>query len=764
MAKKRGKKSGGAQAPKSGKKSGGAPAPKSGKKAAAGRPAVKGPKATDGMTGAQKVVWFSLLAMVFMVPLAMSNANWIGRLMPSLAQTFSAPLTYDQFDIVKVFVMRACALVGFGAWAFDFFLRGGKLRRTKADWLILILLGWILLTSFTSIHPATAFFGKYRRFEGWLSFLTYAVTFFLVTQIVDRPSRIRSLTATLMVSAGIVSGYGVLQYAGLDPINWGSVLPFEFNRAFATFGNPDLLGGFIIFPLVMCPAMALSEKRLGWRIAYWLVFFITVVTWITAFVRGAWLGGGLGLIIVTVAIIRARPSLEVPDYVAGGATALAGVGVIARSAMSPVPVLNFFQRFMSIFEFGAGSAKTRFEIWDAAVNATKARPILGFGADTFRLVFPKYKPLAYTHDAGYISVADNVHNYPLQMASAIGVPGVLLLYATFGWILWLAAPNAFAKDKGSERLVITGFWAAAIGYITHLMTGLSVTGSTIFLWIAFAIVLTPLATITEVKPPAWGPLAAIIALAVSVAGFVGNGVYIVADNYYLRGQFGIVSPGRTAVDELKTAVALNPYNDMYRSEIGKAYMDQMNGWLQEASRLQQAGQDPSAASQNAYNAFRESVAAYEDVMRFVPTEYDNYVFLSALYNQAGQYFDPRFFNDAIRVAKEGQRAEPFGPLVRFQEATALYHMKREAEAVKVLEVAVKQDWMFLEARMMLADLYERHGEYSKAAGQYQFLLLANANDANARAKLMKYTGAAATQGPIAVLPQYASGPTSTPAP
>ena len=161
--------------------------------------------------------------------------------------------------------------------------------------------------------------------------------------------------------------------------------------------------------------------------------------------------------------------------------------------------MNVGARLASIFKFGEGSALTRFEIWQAAIDAIKARPIFGFGADTFRLVFPKYKPLAYVKDAGYLSVADNVHNYPLQLMAGIGIIGFLLLYGIFGWALWLGAPNAFARGKGTERLVVAGFWAAAVGYITHLMTGLSVTGSTVFLWMALAIIVAPTATEHEFK-------------------------------------------------------------------------------------------------------------------------------------------------------------------------------------------------------------------------------------------------------------------------
>ena len=82
--------------------------------------------------------------------------------------------------------------------------------------------------------------------------------------------------------------------------------------------------------------------------------------------------------------------------------------------------MNFALRFASIFETGEGSGLTRTEIWQAAIKAITSSPmrfIFGWGADTFRLVFPKFKPLAYTHDAGYLSVADNVHDYPLQLAA-----------------------------------------------------------------------------------------------------------------------------------------------------------------------------------------------------------------------------------------------------------------------------------------------------------------------------------------------------------
>jgi O-antigen ligase/tetratricopeptide (TPR) repeat protein len=698
---------------------------KSSKGSGKGKPSTVAPapksalSPTAGMSTWDLIAWYSLLGLVLLTPLAMSNMNWLSSAFPG---SFQLPLTYDQFDIVKVFVMRAFAVTGLLAWSFQFFFKGGKLRRTKVDWLILVFLGWVLITCFTSISPATAILGKYRRFEGLLSFITYAVVYFLVVQLADRQSRIRSIAKVLLISGGLVAFYGLLQYAGLDPVNWGSKLPFEANRAFSTFGNPDLLGGFLIFPLVVSVGMALSEKKTLWRIVYWTVFLITVACWIVAFVRGAWVGGTVGLIAVIIAAVLAKPKLGAVDWSFAGITGVAAAGLVARSLTNTNSVLNVWVRLQSILKFGEGSALTRFEIWQAAWSGIKSSPfraIFGFGADTFRLVFPRYKPLAYVKDAGYLSVADNVHNYPLQLMAGIGIIGFLLLYGLFGWALWLGAPNAFARGKGTERLVIAGFWAAAIGYIAHLMTGLSVTGSTVFLWLALAIILAPTATETEhvVKP--WSAAVGLVLGLVLAAAWAGNVTFFVADNYFLRGQFP--AAGEDAPTLLKTAIALDPYNDMYRSMLGQSYQNQTLGWLQKASQEQGAGTDPSTSLTQAKLSLQEAVDSFKQTIALVPTEYDNYLFLSGLYNQAGNYLDPAYFKDAIKVADEGIAVEPYGPGVRMQKALAQASMGDAVGAAKTLDEAVNMDPNYLEIHVLYAQVLVEAGRLREALGQYKAL-------------------------------------------
>ncbi len=671
---------------------------------------------TAGMSTWDLIAWYSLHGLVLLVPIAMSNMNWLSAFFPN---SFQLPLTYDQFDIVKVFVMRAFAISGLLAWSFQYFFKGGKVRRTKLDWFIVGFLGWVLITSFTSISPATALLGKYRRFEGFFSFVTYAVVYFLTVQLADRPGRIRALARTLLISGAIVAFYGVLQSLGLDPVSWGSKLPFEANRAFSTFGNPDLLGGFLIFPLSISMAMALSERQIAWRVFYWLTFLLCVWAWIAAAVRGAWIGGTVGIIAVIVAAALAGAKLGVVDWGLAGLTGAAAIGLVIRSLSMPGTVFNVPERLASIFKFGEGSALTRFEIWQAAIDAVKARPIFGFGADTFRLVFPEYKPLAYVKDAGYLSVADNVHNYPLQLMAGIGIVGFLLLYGIFGFALWLGLPNAFARGKGVERLVIAGFWAAAIGYITHLMTGLSVTGSTVFLWLALAVIVAPTATTHERKVKRWFPAVGVTLCAVLVVAWVGNVTFVVADNYFLRGQFP--AAGEDAPTLLKTAISLDPYNDMYHSMLGQSYQNQMLSWLQKASQDQQAGTDPTTSLTQARLSLQESVDAFRQTIALVPTEYDNYLFLSGLYNQAGNYLDPAYYAEALKVADEGIAVEPYGPGVRMQRALAQAGTGDVVAAAKTLDSAVTMDPNYLEIHVLYAQLLVDAGRLNDALGQYKAL-------------------------------------------
>jgi O-antigen ligase len=639
--------------------------------------------------------------MVFITPIIISNLSFLG---------LRLPISFDQFDIIKVFTQRVLALVALSAWSWEMLVKGGRIRRTPVDWLILAFLGWVALSAIFSIHLPTALFGKYRRFEGWFSFLTYAVIYFLVLQLADKPKRIHRLAQTIFFSGLLVAAYGILQALGGDILQWGQ-LPFEANRSFSTYGNPDLLAGFLMFGTMVSLGLAISESNLVWRGVYWLGFLMNSMVVVTAFARSAWVASVPAIAIFVLLAVRQKAPWKFEDWVF---SVVAGSGVaafIVRSLSSETAVMNFAKRVVSIFEFDQGSAKTRFQIWEAAWNAVMDRPIFGFGPDTFRLIFPRYKPVEYVKDAGYLSVADNVHNYPLQLSAGIGIPGMLMFYSIMAWAAARSFKVIWNRDRRftADRMVLVGLWAACAGYIVHLIFGLSVTGTSFLLWVCMAAVLSPTATSFEFKPPSWGVAPAALLVALALAGVVFHVTYLRADHAYLLAR--IASQGTERTANAQRAVELNPWNDMYRAEVGLALTDET---LSAINALASSQGDQQQAFTTAMDAFKRAEASLLETIEFVPWEYDNYVFLANLYNLAGQFFDPSYFRKAEEMGLKGIEVEEFGPAIRLQYARTLVALEREDEAIEQLEIAVGMDPAYVDAVTMLASIYESRGEITEA--------------------------------------------------
>jgi len=403
------------------------------------------------------------------------------------------------------------------------------------------------------------------------------------------------------------------------------------------------------------------------------------------------------------------------DFIPAGVSAAVGAGIIWRSLSNPSEVMNFGKRLASIFQLGGGSGRTRSEIWQAAFAAIKERPILGWGADTFRLVFPKFKPVEYVRDAGGTSVADNAHNYPLQLATGVGIPGMLMMYGIFVWAGVRSFGTVFRRKGDPSRIVLGAFWAAAAGYLAQLLFGLSVTGTTFLLWAALGVVLAPTGRIVDVKAPKWGTAAAAVILALAALGIGYQVLPMAADKAYLESRSSADGLARTAAAQ--RAVRLNPFNGPYRQEVGLAYIAEVRGYLEAGLKAQQAGQDTSQYEAAVKSSFASAEAALNDAIAFQPDEYDTYVSLAQLYNIAGQSLGKGYYDSAIAVARRGLEVEPYGTAIRVQLAQALLNTGKTAEAVKVLEYCVRIDPTGGEAALLLAKVYHQQGRDAEALAE-----------------------------------------------
>lgn len=663
---------------------------------------TEGPAARAGL--AERISWGAILVMVFLVPIVMSDFT-----LPGLGTR----LDFSSLMLVKLALMRVLLLMSLGAWTWGILRNGGRMRRTPVDWLIAGFLVWITITTFTSVHWPTALFGTYRRYEGLLTFVTYALAYFLVLQLAHTPSRVRHLGQTLFLTSVVVAVYGLLQYAGVvfvpQELDWQNT-----KRAFSTYGNPMILGGFLIFSLTVALGLALEERRLARRFIYWVGFGLSGLALIVTFTRGAWVGAVVSVLILGVMIWRQRVTFRRMDWIPAGAVVLATVGLVWRSVASNNAITNVVERLTSVFQFGSGSGQTRTEIWQAALSAIKERPIFGWGADTFGYTFSRFKPLEYLRDAGANSSADNAHNYALHLASGIGILGLLLFCGICIWAGVRSFRTVFGRSKGSGGIILGAFWAASAGYLANLLTGISVSGATLFLWAALALVLAPTARIVEVKACRWGTVIAIVVLVAAGSAIAGQGVVMAADTAFWDSTEELSrTPDDRAAAALR-AVDLNPWEPAHRSALAAAYRDLMSADMSAVFKAQAAGDDPASSIEAFERSFAKTEAAYKDAIDFTPDDYANYVNLAAVYNAAAQVLGEHLYPQAIETVQRGLEVMPLGTAIRVQLARALFATGKESEAVETLEYCIQLDQRDGSAALALADIYVQQDRTDEA--------------------------------------------------
>ncbi len=593
---------------------------------------------------AERIAFWCLLAAIVLVPLIIARTGWFtGN---------PASLLSDQFELPKVSLLRVLTLASLCAWLWHVAINGGTWRRATSDYLVLALLGWMLVTSVISIAPATAFLGKHLRYEGFLAYLNYAVLYFLAMQLVDRPSRVRKIASAMSWTAVVLSFYGVLQHFSIDPMVWtagGGDTPFQLTRAFATVGNPDMLGGLLAFALPVCVALALTERDDRWRIARWAGTLVVVACWVVTFTRAAWIGGAVGIAIVGVAAWRHKAPFRTVDKWATGLAVAAGGVLAALSLRNQDEVLNVVNRFASILDFGSGSGAQRVLIWRSALGAIAERPIFGWGLDTFRLVFPQFRSVELTRSLGHLDLVDNAHNYLLQMALGIGLVGVVLLVVFLGYVAWRSARTVFGVERSSAQLLLAGFWAGCAAYLVYLMAGLSVPSTTFWLWIGLGVLAASSAESRQLDASVVLKTAATIVSVLAVVVLVLVGRLLSADYAYLAAKNLPVSDARFVFAE--RAVRLNPAMDPYRTQLGIAHFDAFR-------TLAGTGQTEAASAQ-----VSQASSVLIDAIDRSPREYENYNLLAHIYLSAGELLqDAEYLDKGEAIAREGLKIMPGTPV------------------------------------------------------------------------------------------------------
>lgn len=219
-------------------------------------------------------------------------------------------------------------------------------------------------------------------------------------------------------------------------------------RAFGTFQNPNLLGGYMSMCLPVAVALALHFKRAALRFACWLISLLLALALAVSGSKGA-----LMALLIAAAIFA---WLSVRQFRSRRAVILVLVsGLMLIAIVASIPTLR--HRLIAALSGQAHSWLFRVFVWKAALSIIAAHPFNGTGIGTFHLAYPSFTQVGPTFMA---------HNSFLQIASECGIVTLLSIIVFIALCLSPSARSIVACEDDWHWLRI-GCICACISFIAH---------------------------------------------------------------------------------------------------------------------------------------------------------------------------------------------------------------------------------------------------------------------------------------------------------
>jgi O-antigen ligase len=129
--------------------------------------------------------------------------------------------------------------------------------------------------------------------------------------------------------------------------------------------------------------------------------------------------------------------------------------------IGPAPIVT---RIENVSHEYSSFDQSRLSIWRDAVKLVERHPVFGTGLGTF--------PVAFTsvQTAFLGQFVNHAHNDYVELASDVGVPAALMLFATFVFIL-ARATRAFLRAAGNfDRAIALGCVGSIVAILLHSLT------------------------------------------------------------------------------------------------------------------------------------------------------------------------------------------------------------------------------------------------------------------------------------------------------
>lgn len=311
----------------------------------------------------------------------------------------------------------------------------------------------LIITTITSANPARSFWGSQERMMGVFTILHFIAFYYIFASVLRSAKEFAHFLWGVCAIGAVVIAQSIYESIGA----WGE-------RAQGMFGNPGILGSFLLFFIFFIPLTAIITDELKFLrrryiIAAALVLeFSALAAVLFNQTRAVWIGLFVsfltGIWFIPARLTRFKRS----GFIAAGIFCV-GVGIFAGAVFADrmpdrvYAAVPFLERVRGLRD------QSRLFVWNTALQSFQDRPIFGYGLGNFSIPFNKrYEPEVAAFTASYIGprlTFDQAHNQPLEYLSTTGIIGFGAYMALlFGVIAFLLKGRKKAANVVAALLLI----------------------------------------------------------------------------------------------------------------------------------------------------------------------------------------------------------------------------------------------------------------------------------------------------------------------
>lgn len=549
--------------------------------------------------------------------------------------------------------------------------------RTPLDIPLILLLVVGIVSTFLSSAPYVALLGNQLKIHGSLISLTvYILFYFILVNNLKNIKDIRWIFTLTVVASQILATISLLTYSGVKILPSPWIHGINFTPTGSNFSTTAILA--LLIPFIVMQILTSSKPILLILNSLFLLLSGLAIaltgTWAT------WTGALVALLLTVAAIAPIRQISRIrPISLIGLIGPISLIGLI--TALSFIPPLSGVKNpiYTQAQNFPREIQLPFVDSWKISVSAFRDSPFWGTGPATFSFDFTSYKPVEFNTSKFWNLRFDSPFNEYLQVLANLGGIGLLALLSLTAIFVSVAYKTLISHPGGS---VATDRILDSIASLQNDKVALAISGLTFFIilalhsatlsvWVVGLLVLASFMALnlSEKTERSWintqtnvknmllkiagnisnpeslketiridalpGILLTIALALVLFTAFFG-GKFVLAD-YYHRLALNAVTEnqGIVAYNNLIAAEKLNPYNDVYRTDLAQTNFALANAiaTAKAPTEASPAGSLTDQDKQNIQILLQQSISEARTAVTLSPKSAINWEILAMLYRQ-----------------------------------------------------------------------------------------------------------------------------------